>query len=330
MSIIVMMKVTMKTALCLACLAFLCLLPASGAESKKVVVGYGIVSEELSSEDSAAISWLKNHPLFSPRLLRLDGSKKASKGMDVIWVHLPDSAAYRSFLSQPNAVGQLKQALAAGGKVLFTDFASMLPFDLGMERRRPSLRIDTIQNDWLFDKKGFQSFQGHPLFKGLFGGEYVWDPNVDQLLPFIGYFNGDVPQDGEVIAVDKSYVFIYADRKLVIEHNHNRGKSVAIGGAIYFSRENNLRRNLETFIGNALLYLAGENEEGPVTYWHTYENIPRQFAITSDPIHPSQDRTFGMLSSSELLLMRANPTNEFLRRRRPACVDHGKGERRDR
>ena len=59
-------------------------------------------------------------------------------------------------------------------------------------------------------RKASRASGGIPLFKGLFGGEYVWDPNVDQLLPFVGYFGGDSPKNGEVIAVDKSYVFIYA------------------------------------------------------------------------------------------------------------------------
>ncbi len=182
------------------------------------MVGYGVLADRLSAEDSAAISWLTSHPSFSVRTLRLDEGKAMPKEIDVIWVHLPDSGAYRSFVGQQQAMQGLEDALTAGAKMLFTDYAAFLPFDLGMEQKRPSVRIDTIQNDWLFDKKGFQSFRGHPLFKGLFGGEYVWDPNEDQLLPFVGYFNGEYPENGEVLAVDKSYVFIYADRKLVIEH----------------------------------------------------------------------------------------------------------------
>ncbi|RPH37069.1 hypothetical protein EHM92_03490, partial [bacterium] len=311
MSVMFVKRVTMKIFLSIILLALLCLAPGAGAAPQKLVIGYGIMSGELSSEDSAAISWLKRDPSFTPRLLRLGAARAVPKGLDVIWVHLPDSAAYRSFVSQPNTVGQLEDAVLAGGKLLLTDYAAMLPYDLGLEQKRPSIRIDTIQNDWLWDKKGFQSFRGHPLFKGIFGGEYVWDPNVDQLLPFVGYFGNDFPEDGKVIAVDKSYVFINADRKLVIEHRQDRGRTVSIGGAIFFSRENNLRRNLETLVGNALLYLAGRNEEEPVTYWRRRENVPVRFVTSSDPIRPPQDRKFGMLPSSELLLMKSNPKNDF-------------------
>jgi glycogen debranching enzyme len=301
----------MKTFYCTALLALVCLSVASGGESKALVVGYGILSEQFSPEDSAAISWLKSIPSFSPRLLRLNGSKLSAKGFDVIWVHLPDSTGYHSLLSEAGGIGWLRQALASGTRFLFTDYAAFLPYDLGVEHSKPAVRLDTIQNDWLFDKKGFQSFRGHPLFKGLFGGDYVWDPNVDQILPSVGYFGNDYPQDGAVIAVDKAYVFINADRKLVVEHTQHRGKSVSIGSAVYFARENNLRRNLEVLIRNAILYLAGQNTGGPVTYWHRYENVPRQFSVTSKPIRPSGRRVFGMLPSTDLLLMKANPKNNF-------------------
>jgi glycogen debranching enzyme len=311
MSVIFWKITTMKT-FSLAFLMVLSTLSISAeAQPKKLVIGYAILSEQLSQEDSAALVWMKQDPSFSPRLVRLDAKTALPKGIDVFWVHLPDSMAYRSLATQPAAVQLLKIALAAGGKMLFTDYAALLPSDLGLEPNRPSIRIDTIQNDWLFDKKGFQGFRGHPLFKGLFGGEYVWDPNVDQLLPFIGYFGGEWPQNGNVIGVDKSYVFISADRKLVLEHAQGSGRTVSVGGAVYFSRENNLRRNLGAFIANALLYLGGKNNGEPVTYWRRYENIPRQFTVTSAPIQPSTVRKFGDLPSSELLLMKAKASADF-------------------
>ena len=306
-------KMTMKTFLSMTLIALFCLASVGGAQPKKLLVGYAIQSERLSAEDSAAIAWLKGSSSFSVRTFRVDQDNPALNDFRVVWVHLPDSASYRSLLSGSKAKDRLRRALEAGSKMLFTDYAAFLPYDVGMEERKPSLRIDTLQNDWLWDKKGFQSFRGHPLFRGLFGGEFVWDPNVDQLLPFVGYFGGDWPKNGRVIGVDKSYVFVYADRRLVIEHSWHGGKggSVSIGGAIYFARENNLRRNLEALIENALLYLAGENTKEPSTYWVSYKNIPRQFSISSSPVHPAGQRRFGSLPSSELSLMKSDPKNDF-------------------
>jgi glycogen debranching enzyme len=311
MSVISPENVTMKIFLAAVCVALLGPGMASGAESKMLVVHYGLLSEQPSPEDSAAISWLNADPSLSPRLLHLNSARQTMRNVDVIWVHLPDSTAYQRLMSQPNAIGWLRQASAAGAKMLFTDYAAFLPYDLGLEHKRPAVRLDTIQNDWLFDKRGFQSFRGHPLFKGLFGGEYVWDPNVDQILPSVGYFGKNEPQDGAVIGVDKEYVFIHADRKLIIERTHGHGKTVSIGSAIFFARENNLRRNLEALIKNALRYLAGLNIGKPVTYWHAFENIPRQFSVASRPIHPSKERTLGSLPTSELLLMKSDPKADF-------------------
>lgn len=303
-------KITMKIFLS-TILAVLLLSAYADAQSKKVQIGYVVQSSQLSSEDSAVVSWLKSSPSFLPRLLRLDDGGSSLKAFDAIWIHLPDTAAYKAFIARQKSLNILKEAFAAGARLLFTDYAALLPYGLGIEHKKPSVRIDTIQNDWLWDKKGFQSFRGHPVFRGLFGGEYVWDPNVDQLLPWVGYFSGEYPGDGQVIGVDKSYVFVYADRKLVLEHSQGRGRSISVGGAIYFSRENNLRRNLEAFIGNALLYLAGKNNDQPITYWHRYENIPRRFAVKTEPVRPSTDRKFGTLPSSDLLLMEARPQNNF-------------------
>ena len=41
--------------------------------------------------------------------------------------------AHTARFSQPKAMDRLEKALEAGGKMLFTDYAAFLPYDLGME-----------------------------------------------------------------------------------------------------------------------------------------------------------------------------------------------------
>jgi len=187
----------------------------------------------------------------------------------------------------------------------------MLPNAIGIEPKKPEIRLDTIQNDWLFDKRGFQGHLGHPLFAGFFGGEYVWDANEDQIMPFVGYFGKDFPEKGKVIAIDKAYVFVYAERKIVIEHSNKKGKVISIGSSIYFSKSNNLRNNLEHFMENTLQYLAGEKFNEPVTYWEKFTNKPILFTEKNVPIVPSKEKEMKNIPHSELLFTRLEPQNNY-------------------
>jgi hypothetical protein len=183
----------------------------------RYTIGYLKTSPE-SKEEKSAIEWLKGAKPFSAVILEAGKSRAAIQGIDILWIHCADSISLQSILNQKDLLKEIKSYYDNGGKILCTDFAAMLPYTLGIEPLKPEVRVDTIQNDWLFDKRGFHGFLGHPIFSGFFGGEYVWDPNEDQILPFTGYFDKTFPQKGKVIGIDKAYVFVYADRKMIIEH----------------------------------------------------------------------------------------------------------------
>lgn len=282
-----------------------------GVQTPKSIVGYMIVSEKMTSEDSAAVRWMQNHESFTPQIINLNERVRQQSAVDILWVHLPDSSSYQAFIKDRRVLEFLKSFHASGGKMFFTDYAAMLPHQLGIETAKPEVRIDSIQNDWLFDEKGFQSFRGHPIFRGLFGGTFVWDANVDQVLPFIGFFGNNFPEKGKVVAVDKSYVFVHGERKVVVEYCNAQGKILAVGSLIYFSRENNLKRNLEKFIENSLVYLVGKQTTDATTYWMKFENIPKRFDVHSEPIRALPKNPSINFPASELLLTRDAPHNDF-------------------
>lgn len=293
-------------------LYILCLLGIifpSAATAEKYRVAYLTISSQLSREDSAAVQWLKANTNFASEVIPLIRVKDV-KNADAVWVHLPDSLAYQAAKKKPE-IRYLRSLYDNGANFLFTDYAAFLPHDLGVETKRPTVHIDTIKNYWLFDKKGFQGFRGHPLFAGLFGGEFVWDPDFDQVLRSIGYFGNDFPEKGKVIAVEKSYIFVHAERKLVIEYSSEKGKIISVGSSIYFAPKNSLRLNLNKFVENALLYLAGKQFREPLTYWRKFSNVPKIFTIRSSPITKSSNRTLSNLPHSGLLLTRNEPRTDF-------------------
>ena len=279
---------------------------ASASAAQKYGVFYLRVGTPGTPEDSAAISWLRSNSAFAVSVMSSDDAAKGLPAGSVVWIHLPDSVGLQKLLGNEALVGALRAHYAHGGKLLCTDFAAMIPHALGLERKRPEVRVDTIQNDWLFDERGFQGFRGHPVFSKLHGGTFVWDPNENQVMPFVGFFGTEFPADGKVVAVDKAYVFVYQRRRVVIEYP----RCLSIGSAIYFARPNNLRRNLETLIENALLYVAGKQFPDRSTYWLQYQNIPGEFAVHTPAVRTSRERMPATLPATDLVLRREKAGTE--------------------
>jgi hypothetical protein len=281
----------------------------SAAGVQRIVVRYTIVSERPTREDSAAIAWLAGHPGLTVEIARLTDSHIPP--CDVLWLHLPDSVSYEKYLDQEKRHHVLATFAAGRGSLLCTGYGAFIANDLGCEPARPSVRFDTLVNDWLWDKKGFQSFRGHPLLAGLFGGDYVWDARTDQILPIIGYYNDSWPQHSNVVAVEKSYVFMHSRRRIVTECRRDNLRILAIGGFVYFAPENNQRHSMERFVDNAIQYLSKSTVPGPVTFWRPSDGVARSFSFRSSPLRVSPKRSLSGVQSSGVLLTRDHAGNDF-------------------
>jgi glycogen debranching enzyme len=284
----------------------------AGASAEHALrIGYVTYDNHLRSEDSAAVSWLSRLPAVTVLVTRLDAEFARIPDCDVLWIHLADTVAYQRCRQGEAKNHALRNFITHKGRLFCTDYASLLPHDLGMESVRPVVRFDTLQDDWLWDKKGVQSYRGHPLLAGLFGGDYIWDARVDQVLPIIGYYGAVWPARSDVIGVEKSYVFLHADRRIVVDVRRQGAHALSIGGLIYFARANNLRANMERFVRNGIGYLAGESSEEPVTIWRQVDGIPREYHQTPSPLHPARTASLRTLGGSGMLLTRTSPHDEF-------------------
>jgi glycogen debranching enzyme len=241
----------------------------------------------------------------------------------IVWCHIPDSAAYKIWSKQIQQATQMKEFCRRGGKILFTDYAALLPFELKLETAKPEVQTLDVKNDGLFDQRGLQSFRGHPVFSGLFGGTFIWDPDFDQQLKLIGYFGEGYPREGRVVAVGRSYVFLHSEQKLMFEYQVGKGKILSVGSMVYFGKQNNRKANLERFVENCFRYLAGEFSGDKTTYWQKTTNVARQFSVSSMPLRSSLQQ-LNELPSTELVLTRNNPNNEFFNVAGRRCLIMGR------
>lgn len=275
----------------------LTLLPGAGGHPARpregeAVVGYlGFAAP--TAEDSAAHAWLSSAGKFRAVPLTLEGPGPATKlpdlrGIDLLWIHIPDSADYERWKPRLGSLTPLKTWYENGGRFLFTGLAAMIPHAIGIETVGPSIEPMDVEDDWLFDQKGFQGYRpdispagaGHPVFAGLFGGVFTWDAVANHRLWRAGYFGDRWPSEGRVAGVEKAYITISGDRKLLVEYGNGRGRGIAAGGFVFFGRPNHRRDNLTRFVENALEYAAGDGPApAPSAYWAPRGTGPVPVAI---------------------------------------------------
>lgn len=305
-------KNVLKTGILFYLLVFIWVSGQTGcSNSARIRAGYLLYSTQQMAEDSAAFKWLSSLPrVQASQVLPGEGVENLSK-FNVLWVHIPDSRQWERWQLSIGELKILGEYVKQGGHLLLTDYAALLPAEIGLEKNKPEIKILDIKDDWLFDKKGFQSFRGHPVFTGLFGGAFVWDSYRDQKLPTIGYFDANFPADGKVVATEKSYITIHGNNKLMIEHTAGTGKALSIGGFVYFAQRNRLQYKLEKFLDNSIRYLAGELTSGKKTYWNKYDHQPKSFQVKSEPAEPPQTRGLKISPEPDLVLSRDHPRNNY-------------------
>ena len=273
-------------------------------------VGYCTPGGRLSSEDSAAVAWLRREPGIALRLIDAGTASLERPGVDLVWIHVPDSVSWARWRPLEERLRRLGEFSRRGGRFLFTGLAAQIPFVMGIESHRPEVRPESIANDWLFDQKGFQGYRGHPVFDGLYGGAFTWDTDADNIVDRAGYFDGRNPLEGNVVAVEKSYVAVGGDARLMVEYDGRGGRGMTIGAFVRFARPNADESRLRLLLHNALRYIAGEGFRTRPTFWPKGEPAVRPFSVDSHPLRPARVLP-GEVPSSGLLIVRESPQNQF-------------------
>ncbi len=188
----------------------------------------------------------------NPRLL---------KAVDVLWWHFDSSLEIPIVLQDKAAIQTLLEFTDQGGGILFSLLAASYVVDLGIETVRPNVCIRSAWSEasWASeypDMRGFAPFKGHPIFIGLPGGAFTWSPAVGN--PYAAaYYENVLPVHGRVVAVEKCYIKLNEDRRIISEYSHGDGRIVTVGAHLYFSSAGDrFKTQREVFVVQCLEYLA--------------------------------------------------------------------------
>ncbi len=292
-----------------ALLKFFFLLIFISCNSNKINIGYVTLNDHLTEEDKRILTWLQNEKQFQAKHLNLNNIFKEKRSIDVLWINIPDSQQFIQWEEEKH-FNRIKELYNNGANLLCTNYAALIPAECGIEQNKPSIQSINVKDYWNFDKRGFQSWMGHPLFTGLFGGTFVWDLNKDSKLTRIGYFNDRFPVQGKVVAVEKSYITVHSRNRLVIEYHTNKSRLLSVGAMVTYDPRNRLRFKLEKFIENALLYLSGQLK-GERTYWEFSECKAEQFNVNTINIKPGRGSNLQNLPQTGLLFVRNKASDNF-------------------
>lgn len=286
-------------------LCLLCLIIAQCTSTPDIKIGYVRMVDSLSVEDESVIDWLDNHPNFDVTIVR----PTSEETVDIYWIHLPDSVSYEEWTGSSGPRWFEKKSNQA--PFLLTNFAAFLPSDVGFEEVCPTVQSEKISDDWLFDQKGLQSRGGHPVFKDFHGGVFIWDAYENHTLQTVGYFDDAFPQNGTVLGVEKAYVTVWGDRRLMVDHQRNGNQILSIGGLINFSDKNRLDHHQKLFLESCLRYIHEKKDLDQTNIWQDYKFTPQRFHPSPFRFRTASHRRMNDLPLSGLLIRQKNPGQNY-------------------
>lgn len=237
-------------------------------------------------ELQSVYKFLKDNTELIPQILEYNKSLNSQFSFfnyDLIWLHRADSTGFTEQEKDSGLISKLREYVLDGGNLFLTLEALRYLNLLGFETEIPTVNYVDAIDDGYGRKLGLHSFRSHPIFNGMNGGAYMFNPETDMKTRQIGFFGASSPQNGKVVAVDWSYITLKENSKLVVEYKIGKGKVLAVGAYTYYSIPNNNRQHLEQFTKNCLNYLAGKFDNQQMNYWSYEKNKVVEFSITNLP-----------------------------------------------
>ena len=292
--------------------------------SAQVKIGFLNINDAVknNSEVRAAYNFIKNQNDFTVEIINysdvvnspfstLPAGRQVSNSQSclsadrfsIIWIHRPDSTDLMQEETDSKFIIALQNYVKDGGKLFLTLDAMKYLNTLGFESEQPTVKYADATDDGYGRRLGLHSYRSHPIFEGLNGGAYIFNPTKDLKTRQTGFFENSIPQKGKVIAVDWAYIMLKEDAKLVVEHEAGQGKILSVGAYTYYGLENNNRAHLELFTNNCLKYLAGSLKYEPTKtfYWNYSPGEVYEFSSNISPINIGTSKKWKVNSKSPKL-----------------------------
>lgn len=206
-----------------------------------------------------------------------------------LFYHQPDAAAFK--VNGAAAKTNIRNFVDNGGNLILTMEAARLLYDWGYEEQPLQVQTDTVKDDGFGIPLGFHAFKSHPVFDGMFGGAITWKSPKGHILRRIGYFNKEDQPNGDVVGIDWSYISFHHDSKILLEYQSGKGKVLAVGAYMYFSRPNLNQLQLEQFTDNLFRYTAGQISGVEASYWNRFTEPTHLYfpnAFNGIPVPPAK------------------------------------------
>ena len=250
--------------LCLICLLFV--LAACSEQSLKVGLLVGSDARQQTSELAALSQLLQAEKGVTYEYVPMDQLDELGR-FDVVWYHRPDSLPITEQEKKMGSV--LTKYVSDGGKLMLSMEAVRLLNEWGIEPEAIETSAFDARDDGFGRKVGFHAYREHPLFDKMFGGAYTWHGKEDNQCRVLGFFGDKKPlaQNAKVIGTLWEYIYYHPKDKVLWETELGKGKILAIGGFLYYDKENFHTEILNQFTRNCLSYMAGRPGESKTFYW---------------------------------------------------------------
>jgi len=147
--------------------------------------------------------------------------------------------------------------VSGGGRLLLTQRAAARCAALGLEQDGPNEAHTTPWRPAAEETephvRGLAAFGAHPLFAGMANGTYVWAPRAGEPDARAVYARGKRPANGRVVACERAYIRLDADRVIAWEYAVGAGGVLCIGACVALgAADPRLAPQLRSVLANAL------------------------------------------------------------------------------
>ena len=256
-------------------------------------IGYLALSKKpRDGEDRSAWMWIsKEKEIRCARVLfsEIVAAPRVLDRFDLLWWHYDDAVELPSDAREEKAKRAIRDFVRSGGSLFLSLLASQYVVELGLESNPYNIIRKGVwdQESWVKDYpdiRGFGSNQGHPIFADLAGAVFSWNPKKGVPYSAAFYSAPMVPKEGKVVAVERQYIRLNEDWRMITEYDAGKGKVLAAGSYFFFvDQRDRFRLHLEKLARNCFAYLAGKSR-GPKTYWQFGDRAVTPQSFSSKPV----------------------------------------------
>jgi glycogen debranching enzyme len=253
-------------------------------------IGYLVdESRAASLEEQSAWEWLSSQREWASRKVSFQRLAQSLDGCEALWLHDDSSLIPPAPLTDETVRSLLWQFVNKGGGLMLSLLGAQAVVPLGWESNTPNVVRKSAWDERCWaegypDIRGFSGFLGHPVFEGLRGAAYTWLPSAES--PFAGAFyeSPHGPLEGRVVAVERQYIKLNDDRRLIWEYQSGKGSVLAVGSFLFFAAPGDrFRPHRDMLTGNCLRCVLGPSDVRR-TYWDFGERQVRAVRQSSLPV----------------------------------------------